>query len=73
MSLFVKTYNPFRILIPTLKAGGINFPFKKCLLNICVLFQETSSECSPDVETPEESLQRKTKQVLYSPLFHDSK
>lgn len=35
------------------------------------IMEETSSECSPDVETPEESLQRKTKQVLYSPLFHD--
>uniref|UniRef100_A0A023F4Z1 Putative kinesin-associated fasciculation and elongation protein involved in axonal transport n=2 Tax=Triatominae TaxID=70999 RepID=A0A023F4Z1_TRIIF len=35
------------------------------------IMDETSNECTPDTETAEESLQRKAKQVLYSPLYHD--
>ncbi|XP_014260413.1 fasciculation and elongation protein zeta-2 [Cimex lectularius] len=35
------------------------------------IMEETSSDCTPDAETAEESLQRKAKQVLHSPLYHD--
>ncbi|KAF6211825.1 hypothetical protein GE061_012340 [Apolygus lucorum] len=35
------------------------------------IMEETSSECTPDAEHAEETLQRKAKQVLYSPLYHD--
>ncbi|KAG8259687.1 negative regulation of autophagosome assembly [Homalodisca vitripennis] len=36
-----------------------------------IMEETTSTECTPDSETVEDALQRKAKEVLYSPLYED--